>query len=564
MSNKICSFCNLSTERVVAGLHGASICSKCVDRCQTLLHKNPGNNPNNNLNNENTQTQVPKTFKELLHELIQIFQKTPLNQEESKIYEDFLSKCNNIFAPYITTTNTNDKQKSKDIPNIDKAVPVVTKKDEKTLDELLQELNNLTGLQVVKDEVNTIINQIKIKKVREKKGLSQVETSNHLVFVGNPGTGKTTVARLLGDIYNRLGLLSKGQLIEVDKSDLVAGYTGQTAIKTQKVIQEADGGILFIDEAYSLVTEGTGGFGQEAIDTLLKAMEDNRDDFIVIVAGYPNLMNDFLKSNPGLQSRFNSFIHFEDYDAEQLYDIFVGICKKHKYIIEHSALEHLKQHFANLYKNKGENYANARDVRNFFEKILKRQANRLASYNDLTDDDLLTLKKEDLFGENIPEQKLDIENAKEDGAKTELWLFTEKLQKPLVQIAERYNLLYCSEIWEASVSGGWYCIAFKKQGWEQSYIRFQVCKNRQLNKLLYGLVAKSKSEISETMLNGMIAAGFKRFKDKQNNNTFYLSKDIDDWNENSFAELSKQNNEILKSFENRIKNLLEILNKTGA
>jgi SpoVK/Ycf46/Vps4 family AAA+-type ATPase len=345
---KKCSFCGLSidfAERFIEGQNNVFICNKCVDKCYNLLHKNSGSKPKIDDNSESKKEQ---------------------SQTAQKI-----------------------------------------QKEERTLSELLQELNNLIGLQIVKNEVSTIISQIKIKKAREEKGLSQVPTSNHLVFMGNPGTGKTTVARLLGHIYNRLGLLSKGQLVEVDKSGLVAGYIGQTAIKTQKVIEESMGGILFIDEAYSLVAEGTGGFGKEAIDTLLKAMEDNRDNFIVIVAGYSNLMDGFLKSNPGLQSRFNNFIHFEDYDAEQLYEIFVGICKKYRYIVEPSSIDYLKQHFADLYKNRGENYANARDVRNFFEKALRKQANRLASYGDLTNDELLTITKEDLFGVGEKKQKPD-------------------------------------------------------------------------------------------------------------------------------------------------------------
>jgi len=269
-------------------------------------------------------------------------------------------------------------------------------KSDRALDKLLSELNSLVGLSGVKGEISTIINQIKIRKKREERGLSQVVTSNHLVFTGNPGTGKTTVARLLGKIYNSLGLLSKGQLVEVDRGDLVGQYIGHTAIKTKEVIDRAMGGILFIDEAYSLVVKGSSNdFGNEAISTLLKAMEDNRENFIVIVAGYPEPMNDFLKSNPGLQSRFNNFVEFEDYNPEELYEIFAGMCKD-KYIIELNSLEYFKQYFTDLYNNRSENYANGRDVRNSFEKAIKRQANRLARYDNLTDDELLTLTKEDI------------------------------------------------------------------------------------------------------------------------------------------------------------------------
>ena len=263
-------------------------------------------------------------------------------------------------------------------------------------DELMAQLDGLVGLENVKKDVKNLINLVKVRKLRQENALPVAPMSLHMVFMGNPGTGKTTVARLISGLYAAIGVLSKGQLVEVDRSGLVAGYVGQTALKTQEAIKSALGGVLFIDEAYSLSSGGENDFGREAIETILKAMEDHRDDLIVIVAGYTEPMNGFLDSNPGLASRFNKYFSFEDYNGEQLLAIFKGQCRKNSYVLTEEAEKAAGEMFTALYENRGENFGNGRDVRNCFEKAIVRQANRLAAMEAPTKDDLMSITPEDL------------------------------------------------------------------------------------------------------------------------------------------------------------------------
>ena len=274
------------------------------------------------------------------------------------------------------------------------APPAETAPPEK-IEDLKTELDAYIGLAAIKREVSNLINMVQVYKLRRENDLPTTDLSLHMVFSGNPGTGKTTIARMMARIYHSLGILSKGQLVEVDRSGLVAGYVGQTAIKTSKVIESALGGVLFIDEAYSLNGRAENDFGLEAIDTILKAMEDHRDDLVVIVAGYDGLMDDFIHSNPGLESRFNRYLHFDDYSVDEMMQIFELQCKKGCYEMEEET-RGLVRDFIQEENTNSISFGNARGVRNLFEQILVNQSNRLAAMESVTRDDLMKITPHDV------------------------------------------------------------------------------------------------------------------------------------------------------------------------
>jgi AAA+ superfamily predicted ATPase len=265
-----------------------------------------------------------------------------------------------------------------------------------TLEETLSELQNLIGLHSVKEEVKTLINFIKIQKARKESGLLSSRTSYHLVFTGNPGTGKTTVARIVAKLFRELGILTLGQVIETDRSGLVAEYVGQTAVKVNRLVDKAINGVLFIDEAYAITSNAGSDFGKEAVATLLKRIEDDRDKLVVIIAGYNTEMLDFLQSNPGFKSRFNRFIVFEDYKPDELRDIFVSLCANAEYRLEADANEKLFSVISDAFEQRNQSFGNGRYIRNLFEKSIERQANRIAAVLHLTKEILTTITKDDI------------------------------------------------------------------------------------------------------------------------------------------------------------------------
>ena len=288
------------------------------------------------------------------------------------------------------------KQETLSSSNSEKVNSVIFQEEKVSLEEALKKLNNLIGLNSVKKQINDWVEQIKVFNMRRENGLSIPPMSYHLIFTGNPGTGKTTVARIIAQIYCALGITKTANFVETDRADLVAGYVGQTAIKTKEVLNKAKDGVLFIDEAYTLANKGENDFGQESIDTLLKVMEDSRENLVVIAAGYDNLMEGFINSNPGLKSRFKTIIKFDDYSPEELFEIFKNFCSQEEYILDDEASKLIKKIIFNMYNNRNEKFGNGREIRNLFENIVTLQSRRVSSIANPTRKDLMTITYKDL------------------------------------------------------------------------------------------------------------------------------------------------------------------------
>ena len=344
---------------------------RLLTRYQTILHES----------NEDLYSDLPGTKKDYLN----------LNS----VFNDFFGSVATTIRKDSGNTNNNSTKEAKEEKpqgNVQEA----GKEEVYDLDQLMKELNDLIGLSEVKGEVTNLVNVLKVEKLRKEKNLPVPTRSLHMVFTGNPGTGKTTIGRLIAKIFKALGVLEKGHLIETDRSGLVAGYVGQTAAKTIELCKKSLGGVLFIDEAYALAEGGENDFGREAINTLLKFMEDNRGNFIAIVAGYTDNMQEFINKNPGLQSRFNKYIVFADYSPDELFAIFSSITTKSKLKLTEEAATKVKEILQSHYDKRDKKFGNGRFARNLFEKIYGNQANRLVTVTDLDEEGLCTITMEDI------------------------------------------------------------------------------------------------------------------------------------------------------------------------
>lgn len=332
-----------------------------------------------------------------------------LKNYDSELHKEYLSYIYRFISIVIKADGTVNKEEEDALKQIMKLtdeggihyskeiiIKAPTNNKEETMDELLIELNNLIGLDTVKQEVNTLINYIKIQKERELLGLKASRISYHIVFTGNPGTGKTTVARIMAKIYKSLGVVSKGHFIESDRSGLVAEYLGQTAIKVNKLIDQALDGILFIDEAYSIVGQNNDDYGKEALATLIKRIEDDRNRVILILAGYSDEMKTFIEVNPGLKSRINRYIEFVDYTPEELMSIFEYQCKSLDYFLSDGAKAKLIEIIHSECSIGDKAFGNGRYIRNLFEKVIECQANRLSKIPSLNIELLSTITIEDI------------------------------------------------------------------------------------------------------------------------------------------------------------------------
>ncbi|WP_082084340.1 AAA family ATPase [Flavobacterium sp. 316] len=361
-----------------------------IEKLNKLVTTNAFKNHFNKIVQENILFDLDKSKTYLLNYLKQ--NKHPKFEET---YQTF-----NVFLKLVCSFEVSSKTNINDVLGIDFKISDVKTIENDSLEKVLEELHELIGLENVKKDVAELVNLLKVQKKRTTQGLKNIEITLHTIFLGPPGTGKTTVARLLGRIFKHLEFLTNGQMIETDREGMVAGYVGQTATKVDTIVTEAKGGVLFIDEAYALSQNLGNDYGAEAVNTLLKRMEDFRDDLAVVVAGYDEPMQTFIDSNPGLRSRFNRYFHFDHFKPTELFSIFELNCKKADFILTEEAKEKLKDTFEMLYEERDESFGNARVIRNIFEKCIQKQANRIVKIKRITKKALKTITEED-----IPEPK---------------------------------------------------------------------------------------------------------------------------------------------------------------